>query len=525
MGQLDKTRPFVITGLLLGLLMASLDNTIVATAMPTIVTRLGGLDIYSWVFSAYLLTSTTFIPIFGKLADLYGKKGFYLLGLILFVLASVLCSTASTMEQLIAYRALQGIGASAMFPISFALIMEIFPPEARGKMQGLFSAVFGISSVAGPTAGAYFTEHLSWHWIFLINLPLGILAAILIAGFLKLPARRVEKVVIDYAGAFTLTLAIIALMFGLVMGGKEYAWDSWQILSLLIGSGVLTLLFLFIETKAKQPVIPLRLFNAGLTSSTGTAFLQGVILITASSYIPLFIQGVIGGSAVNAGNLLTPMMLAVVAGSTVGGILSAKLPFRPMMLIASVFMAGGTYLLSRITMETTNTYMILSMIVLGLGIGPLMPITMMLTQVSVGRENIGIGTSLITFFRNIGMALGVSVMGVIVNSRMQDTMVDLGTKFKVPPQFADMVKEPQALFSEQARQFIPPEVFTHMQQGMGGAIADVFLICVGVAVACFLFSLLAGKASLAMLKQGGPGGGGGPQTTRSDDRQQKPSTV
>jgi MFS family permease len=334
----------------------------------------------------------------------------------------------------------------------------------------------------------------------LINLPIGVIAIFLLGLFLNLADRRLEKVSIDYAGAFTLTLAILSLMFGLVMGGKEYEWDSWQIISLLAGAGLLTVVFLFLESKAKEPIIPLRLFNAKLTSATGTGFLQGVILISASSYIPLFIQGVIGGTATNAGNLLTPMMLAVVVGSTVGGFASTKVPFRPSMLISALLMGTGVYLLSDIDMSTTNTYMILSMIIIGLGIGPLMPITMMLTQVSVGRENIGIGTSLITFFRNIGMALGVSVMGVIVNNKMLDTMAELQAKFPIPPQMTDLVKEPQALFSDQVRSHMPPEVFRHIQEGMGSAIADVFLICVGVAAGCFLLAFLAGNARLPKLE-------------------------
>ncbi len=494
-----RGRILVIIGMLLGMLMASLDNTIVSTAMPTVVSQLGGLEIFSWVFTAYLLTSTTFIPIFGKLADLYGKKLFYMLGLAVFIIGSALSATSQTMFQLILYRAVQGIGAAAMFPITFAMIMEVFPPEKRGKMQGLFSAVFGISAVAGPTLGAYFTDFLSWHWIFLINVPLGLIALLFIGGYYKEMPREKRKVVIDYAGAFTLSFAIVSLILGLVMGGKDFSWDSWQILSMLIGSGLLLVLFFWIEAKANEPIIPLSLFNKGVTSATFSSFFQGVIMIAASSYIPLFIQGVLGGSASNAGNLLTPMMLSLVAGSTIGGLLMGKISFRPIMIAASIVMAVGTYLLSQIDMTTSNSYMVLSMIVLGLGLGPLMPVTMMLTQTSVGPKNIGVGTSLIAFFRNIGMALGVSILGVIVNNRIADTLSQ--TMGNMAGQFGGN-QDAQVLFSAEAKAMIPPPVFQKLQEGLGNAITDVFVVCIGITVILFLLAFLAGKARL--VKKEGP---------------------
>ncbi|MGB8955634.1 MAG: MDR family MFS transporter [Tumebacillaceae bacterium] len=506
MAEKNTKRPWIIFGMMLGMLMSALDNSIVSTAMPTVVAQLGGLDIFSWVFSAYLLTSTTFIPIFGKLADLYGKKLFYLLGLTVFLIGSALSATSGTMIQLIVYRAIQGIGAAAMFPITFAMIMEIFPPEARGKMQGLFSAVFGISAVAGPTLGAYFTDYLSWHWCFLINIPFGLIAILLIGMFYKEAPREAKKVVIDYAGSITLSLAIVAMMLGLVMGGQDYAWDSWQILSLLIGAGVLLVLFLLIERKAKEPVIPLNLFNSKLISSTGSSFLQGVIMIAATSYIPLFIQGVIGGSATSAGNLLTPMMLSLVVGSTIGGMTMAKVPFRVPMIISALLMGVGTYLLAQIDISTSKTYMVFSMIVLGLGIGPLMPVTMMLTQTAVGPRNIGIATSLVAFFRNIGMALGVSILGVIVNNKMADKVTEIAAQMPIPADKLAHLKDPRALFSAEAQQFIPPNVFELLKTGMGEAIAIVFLICVFVSVGSLLLAFLAGNARLSP-PQGVPGNG------------------
>ncbi|PWK13384.1 MDR family MFS transporter [Tumebacillus permanentifrigoris] len=490
-----SNRPLIITAMLLGMLMASLDNTIVSTAMPTVVSELGGLDIFSWVFSAYLLTSTTFIPIFGKLADLYGKKQFYVLGLVVFVLGSYLSGTSETMSQLIAFRAIQGFGAAAMFPITYAMIIEIFPIEQRGKMQGLFSAIFGLASAIGPTIGGYFTEYFSWHWIFYVNVPIGVVAILLILVYYKnLTVRdKSKKIVIDYTGSITLTLSILALMYGLASAGKQYEWGSWQIISLLGASLVLLIAFFFIERRAVDPIIPLQLFkNNGVVSSNASAFLMGAILLGGASYIPLFIQGVIGGSATKAGDLVTPMMIGLVVGSGAAGAMMQRMPYRPIQVVSSLIMAGGAFMLSRLNLDSTNLYVVISMVVLGIGLGPLFPIPIAMMQGTVTQAQVSIASSLISFQRNIGMAIGISLLSLIVNNKMANAVTDAFQGTTIPADKLEHLKDPRALFSEQARAMIPQDVFHQLQIALSDSISIVFLVIMGLCLACAVFGIVAG---------------------------------
>lgn len=306
--------------MLLGLFMAALDQTIVSTAMTTIIQKLGGLESFIWVYSAYMIAMVVSTPIFGKLSDMYGRKRFFLMGLILFLLGSILCGTAQNMDQLIIYRAIQGIGGGAIMPIVFTIIFDLFPAEKRGKMMGLFGAVFGVSSVFGPILGGTITDNLSWRWIFYINVPIGILA---IAFILKAyhESKVTRKQVIDWAGAILLTGTILCLMFGLELGGMEgWAWDSAQTISLFAGSVILFILFLLAERVAKDPIIKLGLFRKRLfTSSMAVSMLYGGVMIAGATYIPIFIQGVFHKTATETSTVLTPMMLGVVLSSQIGG--------------------------------------------------------------------------------------------------------------------------------------------------------------------------------------------------------------
>ncbi|MDR4418481.1 MFS transporter, partial [Bacillus paranthracis] len=314
----SKTK-FVVAGLLLGILMAAMDNTIVATAMATIVGDLGGFDKFVWVTSAYMVATMAGMPIFGKLSDMYGRKRFYIGGLILFLFGSALCGTASSIEQLSIYRAIQGIGGGALMPIAFTIMYDIFPPEKRGKMTGLFGAVFGTSSVFGPLLGAYITDYISWHWVFYINIPLGLISFFFITKYYS-ESLEFRKQKIDWAGAITLVISIVCLMFALELGGKEYAWNSTVIIGLFTTVVIMLIIFFFVERKATEPIISFHLFKKPLfAASQGVAFFYGAAFIICTVYIPIFVQGVLGGSASNAGLILTPMMIGSVIGSQTGG--------------------------------------------------------------------------------------------------------------------------------------------------------------------------------------------------------------
>ncbi|SDD71275.1 drug resistance transporter, EmrB/QacA subfamily [Paenibacillus sp. UNCCL117] len=488
--------PWTVTGLMLALLLASLDQTIVSTAMPTILGELGGLDQFVWVFSAYLIANVVAMPIFGKLGDMYGRKLFFLIGLVVFMIGSALCGTSETMLQLIIYRAIQGIGGGAMMPITFAIVFDIFPPEKRGKMQGLFGAVFGISSVLGPLAGAYFTDYVNWQWIFYINLPLGIFSLVLISLCYHpvLPKNPNQR--IDWLGTLTFTAAIIALMLGLELGGKEgYAWSSATIIGMFAGAAVLLVLFYFIERRASAPIVPFQLFRSRLfTASMGVSFFYGTLMIAAATYIPLFIQGVFQGSATSAGLVLTPMMLGVVASSALGGRFLAAASYRTIMLYSAALLLVATVLLGTISVETPRLLVTLYMIMLGLGIGAQFPVISISSVQSVSFEYRGLVTSLVSFFRSIGSAVGVTVLGTVQSYSLKNRIAEL-----LPENAASQAPaSPQALLSEEFRQAVPKPVLDKLILGLADSIAFVFQVSIVIAVVGFIFVLLLGKSRLEL---------------------------
>ncbi|SFK74377.1 drug resistance transporter, EmrB/QacA subfamily [Paenibacillus sp. 1_12] len=499
-----------IVGLMLGLLLASLDQTIVSTAMPTIVGEFGGLDKFVWVFSAYLIANVVSMPIFGKLSDMYGRKKFFLLGLVVFMVGSALCGTSTSMFELIVYRAIQGIGGGALLPITFTIVFDLFPPEKRGKMQGLFGAVFGISSVLGPLAGAYFTDYVNWKWIFFINLPLGVVSFLLITLFYhaSLPNNPNQK--IDWWGTITFAASVLCLMFGLELGGKEFAWNSLQSYSLFSGFVVLLALFLWIETKVSDPVVPLKLFrNKLFTASMGASLFYGAILMSAASYIPLFIQGVYQGSASSAGQVLTPMMLGVVVSSVFGGRFISKLPYRNILLVSCALLLVATSLLSTLSYYspewvqslygifggtapqlTPRSLVIVYMILMGLGIGASFPVVSMSSLHNVGFEFRGTVTSMVSFFRSIGSAIGVTVLGTVQTSALTSRLTEL-----LPGSNMTQI-DPRALLQPEVRAKIPPQVLEKLTVGLADSISIVFQCTLIMAVAALICILLMGKAKM-----------------------------
>ncbi|MBB6672878.1 MDR family MFS transporter [Cohnella nanjingensis] len=496
----------VVAGLLLGLFMSALDQTIVSTAMTTIIKKLGGLDKFVWVYSAYMIAMVVATPIFGKLSDMYGRKRFFLAGVFLFIAGSVLCGTAQNMDQLIIYRAIQGIGGGALMPIVFTIIFDLFPQEKRGKMMGLFGAVFGLSSVFGPILGATITDNISWRWIFYINVPIGFLSFLFILSAYH-ESKNHRKMSIDWLGALLLAGAILCLMFGLELGGSDgWAWNGWNTITLFVASGLMLVLFLVAERYAKDPIIALELFKKRLfTSSMMISFLYGGVMIAGATYIPLFIQGVFHKTATQTSTVLIPMMLGVVVSSQIGGRVAGKLRFRDVMVVSALTLVAGTALLGYAMDLTTSRLMItLYMIVVGLGMGVSFSLLNISTLSSVPPQYKGSASSLITFFRTIGSALGVTVFGALQKHEFQSGVKSLPG---ASAGMADKIKGGQALLDPtvQSKMGIPANVLQLLLDKLGHSIIYIFQWSVVLPVIALVFALLMGRARLEAT-QGAPQG-------------------
>lgn len=479
---------WIVAGLLLTILMSSMDNTIVATAMGTIVGDLGGLDKFIWVTSAYMVAEMAGMPIFGKLSDMFGRKRFFIMGITLFMVGSILCGTAQSIEQLSIYRAIQGIGGGALIPITFTIMFDIFPPEKRGKMGGLFGAVFGLSSVFGPLLGAYITDYISWHWIFYINLPLGILSLVLISlNYTESLQHQKQK--IDWLGAITLVGAVVCLMFALELGGNTYAWDSVNIMSLFSGFFVLFIVFIFAERRAAEPVISFSMFKDRIfAASTILGLLYGVAFIVGSVYIPIFIQGVTGGTATNSGLILLPMMLGVVVSAQTGAISAAKFGYRNVMIVFALIFVTGIYLLSTVTADTTRATITWYMIIVGLGTGASFSVLNMAAIHNIGPERRGSANSTVSFVRQLGMTVGITVYGIIQRNVFSDKLKE--AFHGADNMFSGANSDPRALLSEQARASMPEQVLTKIIHALANSIGYTFSWAMIPAILVVIFVFL-----------------------------------
>lgn len=416
----SRERTFTLIGIMIGLFLGALDQTIVGTAMPKILQDLNGLNLYSWVVTAYLLMSTSMIPIYGKLSDLYGRKVIILVGIGVFLLGSGLSGQSRSMTELIVFRGIQGLGSAALFSSAFTVIADLFPPAERGKYQGLFGAVFGISSIIGPWLGGLLTDNLSWRWVFYVNIPIGIAAALLI--ILEMPRLRHDskaKVSIDWAGAAALLVGIVPLLLALSLGGVELPWASWQILGLFALGAAGIAVFILIETRASEPIIPFDLFRnrTYVVASASSLLIAGIAFFGAVIFLPIFMVVVVGVSSSQAGLTVTPLTLGVVVGSFVSGQLVSRLKRYKALVLIGIFLTFiGYALMQLIRVDTTQTQMTLHMIILGLGIGPALPIFPLAIQNSVKPHELGTATSSSQFFRQIGSTIGVAVFGTILTT-------------------------------------------------------------------------------------------------------------
>jgi EmrB/QacA subfamily drug resistance transporter len=486
----SRRRLAVTFGVITGMFLAALEATVVGTAMPTVIASLGGLNHYSWVFSAYLITSTITVPVWGKLSDLYGRRLLFQLGIAVFLLGSVLSGMAGTMTQLIAYRAVQGLGAGALVPLAMTIIGDVYTVEERARMQAFFSGVWGISSVVGPIVGGFITDQLSWRWVFYINVPFGILAAVIMQLSLKEPKRH-GRPSIDYAGATLLMASITLLMLALVEGGatlREFA--SARNLGLMAVAGLLGALFIYVERRARDPIVPLALFrNRVVTVSVMVGFLAGVAMFGAISFVPLFAQGALGATATEAGSLLTPLMLSWVGLSIVGGRLLLKVGYRPTTLAGLFLLTLGFALLSSYQRTTPRVWLYVDLVLIGAGLGLTMLTLLIAVQQSVGRAQLGIATSLNQFSRSIGGAVGVAIMGAVLSAGLASHLQRVartGAGPLTPERAAELASNPNALIEPQARAALPPEVLDELQEALAASIHNVFWTGTALAGLAFL---------------------------------------
>ncbi|KAB2972501.1 MFS transporter [Streptomyces sp. SS1-1] len=474
-----------IGALLLGMLLAALDQTIVSTALPTIVSDLGGLEHLSWVVTAYLLASTAATPLWGKLGDQYGRKRLYQIAIVIFLVGSALCGMAQDMTQLIAFRALQGLGGGGLIVLSMAIVGDIVPPRERGRYQGLFGAVFGATSVLGPLLGGVFTEHLSWRWVFYVNLPVGVVALAVIAVVLHIP-RRGTKHVIDYLG----TLLIAAVATGLVLvaslGGTTWAWGSAQIVGLAVASVVLGLVFVAVERRAAEPVLPLKLFRVRtFTLSAVISFIVGFAMFGAMTYLPTFLQVVQGISPTLSGVHMLPMVAGMLLSSTGSGqIVSRTGRWKVFPIAGTGVTALGLLLLHQLDTGTSTALMSVYFFVFGLGLGLVMQVLVLIVQNAVPYEDLGVATSGATFFRSIGASFGVAIFGTIFANRLDDLLVDAFRGVELPPgaSLDGLQADPRGIAG------LPAALRPAALDAYATAITDVFLYAVPVALLGFLLA-------------------------------------
>lgn len=417
-----KRLQIVTIGVLLSLFLASMEGTVVATAMPSIVAQLGGFSIYSWVFAIYMLASTTTVPLYGKLSDVYGRKRVYAAAMSLFLVGSVLCGLANSMNQLILFRAIQGLGAGGVLPMALIIIGELFSVEKRAHMQGLFSGVWGVSSVIGPLIGGFLVDQISWHWVFYINLIPGSLALILVLAAWKVDKATVHiRKKLDIAGAILLTFGVLSLLLGLNELGKSIA------IFFLGLAVVLFFLLYFVEWRAVDPILPLHLFKDRLFVVANLhGIFAGWAMFGSLAYIPLFVQAVLGTTATMAGITLTPMSLSWTIASVYGSRIILKISFRTVALAGMVMLVIGSFFMTTITPETSQFLIMVYTSLMGIGMGLSIPVFLVAIQTAVARRDLGVATSTVQFSRNIGGTIGVSVLGVFLSNRLASLLFQNG---------------------------------------------------------------------------------------------------
>ncbi|MCI9888925.1 MFS transporter [Micrococcales bacterium 31B] len=486
----------IISGLMLTMLLAQLDNMIVAPALPTIVGELGGMTHVAWVTTAYILTSTIATPIWGKFGDMYGRRRMFLAAIVLFLIGSALCGLSRNMTELILFRGFQGIGGGGLLVSVFSVMGVIIPPRNRGKYMGYFMAVMPAAMIAGPSLGGLITEHISWNWIFYVNLPLGIAALFVVNITMRGVPETLIKARLDTAGIVLAVLWIAALVLFASWGGTEFEWGSWQIIALGVVAVVGFVAFLFVEHRAEEPLIPLRFFairNYTLAAIVG--FVVGFGMFGGMTFIPQYQQFVQGQNATNSGLLLMPMMLGMMAVSlTVGQIISRTGHYRVFPVVGTVIMIAALFELSRLDAHASILHTSLLLVLLGAGMGFLMQTTSLIAQNSVQMRDLGAATGTSTFVRNIGGSLGIAVLGSVFTHQLTGSLGQLGGA-------AGGGEAASGSLTPEALQALPTAVQILVKQGMTDAVTEVFLVAALMSIAGFVASLFIKQVALRAAPQ------------------------
>ena len=472
---LSKRRKVLITlATLVGTFLAALDSTVVGTAMPTVIGELGGLELYPWAFAAYLLAATVTGPVFGKLSDTYGRKPVYLAGIFLFLLGSVLAGTSQSMAALITFRTLQGLGAGAVQPVAITIVGDIFELDTRARIQGLFGAVWGISAVVGPAAGGFITDLISWRWVFYVNVPFGIVAAVLLATTLTESFEHRERSV-DYLGTALLTGGLVAVLLALLGGARTL---SVATLALFFGGVGVLALFVLVERRVVDPVVPLELFAERIIAVSALGNLaMGGVLLGVSVYVPLFVQGGLGGTAITAGAAVASLSIGWPVGSFVGGRLLLLAGYRTTLLLGSALIAAGSALCVPLGRETSLAHVVLAVVVLGVGLGFSSTSYLVSVQNAVPWGRRGVTTSSVVFFRTVGGSLGVAVMGAFLNA-------SLGERYRAAVARAAggdaalerLLSDPNALLQPALRSRIPEAAYSEVAGALASSLSPAFWV-------------------------------------------------
>ncbi len=505
-GELStRIKVLATVGVMLALLLAALDQTIVGTALPRIVAELNGLDRYSWLITGYLVASTVVVPIAGKLGDLFGRKPFLIAGMVGFVAASALCGLSQDMTELILFRIIQGLFGGMLFASAFTVLGDIYPPAERARIQGLFGGVFGLASIIGPVVGGFLTDNLGWRWVFYANLPVGLLGVLVVAGFLPFVRTKASWRDIDFIGSAALAAGLIPVLVALSVA-KDQGWTSLEVLGLLGFGAAMLVAFFVIEQRVKEPIVPFQLFkNRAFAVSMLVGFFAALGMFGTIIFVPLETQGVLGVSVTNSGLLLTPMMLGLIVASVVTGNLMPRIKrYHYLGTIGLGLMMVGMYLMAQTTRSTSQSSITLDIVLIGLGLGATMPLYINAVQSALPMRYLGVGTSQIQFWRNVGGTVSSAILGSILAQRLPGAIAAQVAKVNLPPAFKTVMgssaSNPNALLDPAkiaaAKTKLPAQLFPLFDQAihavrdaLAASLHDLFLIAVALSAIALIASL------------------------------------